>query len=196
MTVEELCNRLTDATQEETELLKFVIQQHDGQVRKYTGEPYAVHVISVANMVKLYGGDMMQVAAALCHDLFEDTECDKMQLIVALRFAGYNTIQSWNIIELVQDLTDCYSSEAFPTRNREWRKNKEAERLGKVSHRAQTIKYCDLLDNTSSIVEHDAKFAQVYLREKQNILSKMDKGHPELLERVKWQITVHQETAI
>ena len=44
-----------------------------GQTRKYTGEPYVVHPLEVANIVLSVGGTEAMVAAAMLHDVLEDT---------------------------------------------------------------------------------------------------------------------------
>jgi hypothetical protein len=53
---------------------------------------------------------------------------------------------------------------------------------------AQTIKLCDLISNTRSIVAHDEKFAKVYLAEKRELLEVMTKADPRLRERAIKQI--------
>ena len=62
--------------------------------------------------------------------------------------------------------------------NRATRKALSRERLSKAPEWVQTIKYADLISNTSSIIQHDAKFTQVYLEEKRLLLEVMDKGNP------------------
>jgi hypothetical protein len=52
----------------------------------------------------------------------------------------------------------------------------EAQRLGRASANAQTIKYCDLIDNTSSITTHDPGFAKTYMAEKAVLLEHMQCG--------------------
>ena len=47
---------------------------HKGQVRKYTGLPYIVHPIEVANILQTVNHTDDMVAAALLHDVVED--CD------------------------------------------------------------------------------------------------------------------------
>ena len=54
----------------------FAIAAHSaiGQVRKYTNEPYWIHLEEVANIVRTtYHTDAM-VAAAWLHDVVEDTQ--------------------------------------------------------------------------------------------------------------------------
>lgn len=52
--------------------------------------------------------------------------------------------------------------------------------MSKISVNSQSIKYCDLIDNTKSIVQHDPGFAKVYLKEKFDLLQAMDKGNNDL----------------
>ena len=47
--------------------------KHDGQLRK-SGEPYIIHPLAVATIVVELGMDTESVAAALLHDVIEDTE--------------------------------------------------------------------------------------------------------------------------
>ena len=49
------------------------LKQHDGQLRK-SGEPYIIHPLSVARIVTELGMDTQSVAAALLHDVVEDTD--------------------------------------------------------------------------------------------------------------------------
>lgn len=163
--------------------LDVVKQLHGEQKRKYTNEPYWTHCDAVAKIVTAYGGDPIMIAAALCHDVFEDTECEALVLSELLQEAGWSSAESWDIVRLVEELTDEYTSERYPNLNREWRKNKESLRLAEISPEAQTIKYADLIDNTSSIAEHDPAFARTYLEEKALYLWRMTKGLPSLYEK-------------
>jgi hypothetical protein len=90
---------------------------------------------------------------------------------------------SLDVLRLVKELTDIYTKENYPDVNRKGRKEMEAMRLGKVSSRAQTIKYADLLDNGMDIMSNDPKFGSVYLREKETILKYMNKGNQELYKK-------------
>ena len=44
-----------------------------GQMRKYTGEPYIVHPVEVADIVQTVAHTEVMLAAALLHDTVEDT---------------------------------------------------------------------------------------------------------------------------
>jgi guanosine-3',5'-bis(diphosphate) 3'-pyrophosphohydrolase len=153
----------------------FAQMAHTTQQRKYTGEPYYAHLAAVAEMVKLTGARDEMIAAAFLHDTLEDTPVKVEELRM---FFGDEVTQ------LVIELTDVFTSEDYPTYNREHRKRLERERLAGVSADAQTIKVADLIDNTASIVQRDPNFAKVYLREKAALIKVLTKAHPSLLAMV------------
>lgn len=156
-------------------LFGFVTLKHDQQKRKYTNEPYVTHVRAVADMAD--GKCAFGYEIGLCHDLLEDTDCTGAELTEALLRFGYDVPDAAIIFNAVCDLTDVYTSEKFPSINRKHRKLLEAERLHTVAPASQTVKYCDLIHNTGSIVEYDRGFALKYIPEKEQILSGMNKGN-------------------
>ncbi|RZJ85720.1 MAG: metal-dependent phosphohydrolase [Chryseobacterium sp.] len=169
-------------SERQTNLLNFVTVQHGEQKRKYTGEPYTVHLVAVAECAEQnhlqFGYEI-----GLCHDLFEDTACTDQQLRTALQEYGYNEKETDFILEGTWDLTDKFISADYPNFNRKQRKAMEVERLETISPNSQSIKYCDLIDNTKSIVQHDKNFARVYLQEKANLLKVMNKGDRSLYDQ-------------
>ena len=159
----------------QVQLLEFVKEQHGQQKRKYTGGPYWEHPLAVAG--KVFFIDKLAIEGALCHDLFEDTSCNFDRLFNKMVEIGYERDYAYDVCRIVTELTDVFTKEAYPYLNRRKRKEAEAKRLGEISPIAQTIKYADLIDNTSSIVEHDEGFAKIYLTEKRDILRYMVKGN-------------------
>lgn len=155
-------------------LLAFVHISHFPQKRKYTGEAYTVHLRAVAEMADKHGL-LFGYEIGLCHDLFEDTACTERDLRQFL-LRHYTFEETDFIINSVIDLSDVFTHEAYPQFNRAERKGLECQRMAKISPNSQSIKYCDLIDNTKSIVQHDPAFAKVYLKEKFNLLQVMDKG--------------------
>jgi (p)ppGpp synthase/HD superfamily hydrolase len=150
-------------------LIQFVKEQHGEQVRKYTGEPYFNHVYAVAVAAEK-SGVKYGFEIGLCHDLLEDTGCDYDTLINALiEFGCFPPAAIW-IADRVKELTDKFTTEAYPYLNRQLRKQCEALRLHTISREAQIVKAFDLIDNTSSIIQHDKGFAQKYIPEKRAIL--------------------------
>ena len=160
-------------------LLEFVKKKHGTQERKYTAEPYWLHLLSVAKIASAHVDGAVEIA--LCHDLLEDTSCDYQELQKFLEENGYTKQEAKHICDVTDELTDKYTKEAYPDLNRRTRKEKEAQRLGKISKLGQSIKYADLIDNTSSIVENDKHFAKVYVREAIDVLDQMRNGNVHLL---------------
>jgi len=162
-------------------LLAFVHLKHYGQKRKYTGEDYVNHLKAVAKMVD--GKCELGYEVGLCHDLLEDTDCTEEELKNALMRFEYGSKDSIFIFEKVRDLTDRYVPETCPTWNRTVRKKLEAERLWTISPEAQTVKYCDIINNSESILQYDAGFAKIYIPEMQEVLKGMNKGHKGLYKK-------------
>lgn len=153
-------------------ILDFATAAHAGQKRKYTDQDYITHPIEVASIVKEQGGDDNMIYAALLHDVLEDTPVTHAELRTILH--NILSIQSAeDVLSLVVELTDVYTKEDFPQMNRKMRKEFEALRLAYVSDRAKAIKRADIEHNSESIMEHDSKFAKVFLEEKKNLLEKM-----------------------
>ena len=146
-------------------VLEFATKAHTGQLRKYTGDDYIVHPVAVADLVERHGGSEAQIAAALLHDVVEDTDTTLND--IKEKFGE-------EIADLVYWLTDSSKPEDG---NRATRKAIDAARLADAPAEAQFVKVADLVDNTRSIVEYDPSFAKVYLVEKQNLLTKMTKIH-------------------
>ncbi len=151
-------------------ILDFAKDAHGDQLRKYTNDPYIIHPIAVANMVKDAGGDENMVNAALLHDVLEDTNVTHSELRMFL-FKWFVSVDASDILNLVVELTDVFIKEDFPNLNRRVRKKLEANRLSNVSNRAKQIKRMDIENNSESIMEHDPKFAKVFLEEKDFLLS-------------------------
>lgn len=164
------------------EIIELAKELHGDQKRKYTGEPYVNHTIQVAKIVKDYGGDDNMVYAAVLHDVLEDTPIRELELLDRL-LGILNTKDSIDVLKLVKELTDVYTKDNYPDVNRKGRKEMEAIRMGRISPKAQTIKYADLLDNGQDIMKNDPKFGRVYLKEKELILKYMNKGNQELYKK-------------
>ncbi len=168
-------------------LYAFCVLHHHTQKRKYTNDPYINHCIAVAEMAD--GKCNFGWEIGMCHDLIEDTECTELELYNALVRFSYFNVDAHFIKSAVMDLTDVFTHEDFPKANRAMRKELEAERLSKISYEAQTVKYCDLIHNTESIVQHDPGFATKYLAEKAAILKGMTAGNPEMFKLCKKSLT-------
>lgn len=140
-----------------------------GQTRKYTGEPYIVHPVEVAKIVESHGGSNAMIAAALLHDVLEDT---------SVTFDVLETEFGSEVAELVLWLTDVSKPEDG---NRSTRRALDRQHSAAAPAEAQTVKVADLISNTRSIVAHDPGFAKVYLEEKRLLLEVLTRADPTLL---------------
>ncbi len=154
----------------------FADTAHGQQLRKYSPERYIVHPVRVMETCREYEMELPILAAALLHDVLEDTKVDSHAIRKFLLTVMSET-ETEQTLELVTELTDVYVKDAYPQWNRDQRKLKEIERLSKVSPDAQTIKYADILDNTREITIKDPAFAPRFLGECLKILELADKGN-------------------
>lgn len=139
---------------------------HEGQTRKYTGRPYVEHCREVAYLCLKHGLPDEVIAAAWLHDTLEDTD---VELIDLVRVFPADVVA--NVV---------YMTDAATEGNRATRKAAECARLATGSPDQQSLKLADLIDNTSSIVEHDPKFAKTYLVEKRALLDALTDAKPSI----------------
>lgn len=139
--------------------------------RKYSLEPYDVHLKDVAEIVASAGGDPEMVAAAWLHDVVEDTPASFLD--IEREFGP-------ELAELVMELTDVSRPSDG---NRATRKAIDRARLAGVSGRAKTVKLADLIDNCRDVCKHDPEFARVYLTEMASLLEVLAEGDQTLYRR-------------
>ncbi len=147
--------------------------QRIDQRRKYTSQPYDVHLKRVAELVAEVSDDPEMIAAAWLHDTVEDTPATHHD--IEDRFGP-------GVAQLVYELTDISKP---GDGNRALRKAMDRDHLARASDRAQTIKLADLIDNARDICRHDPRFARTYLAEMAALLDVLDRGHPELRRRAR-----------
>ena len=151
--------------------LEFATLAHGVQKRKYTGAPYIVHPIEVMEIVKTVPHDDEMLAAALLHDVVEDTDVTIEEIVDAF---------GDDVASLVADLTDVSKPEDG---NRKLRKGLDRDHSAASSSRAQTVKLADLISNSADILVNDPKFAKVFLAEKELLLEVLVKGNVDLRDR-------------
>lgn len=163
--------------------MRFAIRVHgaNNQVRKYTGEPYWVHLEEVATLVRQYGGSEAAIAAAWLHDVREDTAIT--HLIIEQLFGE-------TVARLVDGVTDISKPEDG---SRAARKRLDREHLARQCDTCKTIKLCDVISNTSTIHERDPVFARIYLKEKMALLDALRGGNPELWQQAYLQVSSRLE---
>lgn len=139
--------------------------------RKYSLEPYDVHLKNVAGIVASVTDDPEMIAAAWLHDVVEDTPASFIDIE---REFGHG------LAELVGELTDVSQPSDG---NRATRKAIDRSRLAGVSSQAKTIKLADLIDNCRDVCGHDPEFARVYLTEMAALLEVLTDGDQTLYRR-------------
>lgn len=142
-----------------------------GQLRKYTQQPYQVHLKAVALMVAEVTDDEEMIAAAWLHDTVEDTEATFQD--IELEFGT-------EVTDLVSQLTDVSKT---ADGNRAVRKAIDRAHLAQASNRAMTIKLADLIDNCRDITRNDEEFARVFVTEMAALLEVLDGGDVTLYKR-------------
>jgi (p)ppGpp synthase/HD superfamily hydrolase len=157
----------------------FADKAHGAQLRKYTPERYIVHPVRVMEMCRVHHATLPVLAAALLHDVLEDTAVSQQQM-AAFLLTVMEEGEAKRTIELVVELTDVYTKKKYSRWNRRKRKEKEARRIEQTSGDSQTVKYADIIDNCREIAVHDPEFATVFLNECRMLLKRMPRGNPGL----------------
>ena len=145
-----------------------------GHMRKYTEDPYIVHPIRVAGIVRDYGGTYRQyslsqrrlddmISAAYLHDVVEDT---------CITILNIETTFGSAIAAIVDGLTDISVPDDG---NRATRKAMDRKHSAEATYEAQFVKCADIIDNASDIGEHDPSFNVVYCKEMVALLEVLDK---------------------
>lgn len=149
--------------------LAVATKAHEGQKRKYTGEPYIVHPMEVAEIVAVVTNDYHMISAALLHDVMED--CGETEQSLWDKGIPLGTI------ELVQWLTDVSKPEDG---NRKFRKEMDRKHTAESPPAAKTVKLADLISNSRCILQNDPNFAVVYMREKSKLMAVLMEGDEQL----------------
>lgn len=167
------------------EAMMFAREVHKDQRRKYTGNPYTDHLAEVAGIVATVASDHMgqhleaAYATAWLHDCVEDQNVslqeveDRFGVLVAIGVSGLSDTEIGN---------------------RATRKAASRQRLSMCAPWIQTIKCADLISNTASIVQHDPKFAAVYLEEKRLLLDVLRNADQRLLALARSQCAASAQT--
>ena len=152
---------------------QFAKKSHEGQKRKYSGEPYINHPVEVMQIVSTVPHTEEMLAAALLHDVVED--CGVLSGEI---FKEFGLWVGW----YVEDLTDVSNPSDG---NRAKRKEIDRMHTHQADPNAKTIKLADLISNSRSIVKYDKDFARVYIKEKELLLEVLTEGDATLYAQAK-----------
>lgn len=140
---------------------------HKGQKRKFTGEPYLIHLEQTAqHLHDATDGRAStdEFMAALLHDVVEDTPIELSEI-------GRNFGEK--VMGMVGELTTDMEEQVLKTK-----KVYLSEKINKMSEEAFTIKLCDRLSNVSAlpVKKVPIEFVDKYVAETIYILENLNRG--------------------
>lgn len=150
------------------EAMEFAKEVHKDQRRKYTGNPYFDHLAEVAGIAMSVGWHYAEIhpdkfmSVCWLHDCIEDqgvtlfTLKEMFGLDVALGVACLSNMNEGN---------------------RKIRMAAYKDQIVLSPSWVQTIKCADIISNTPGILEHDPKFAEVYVSECKSLVLAMNKAN-------------------
>lgn len=151
----------------------FAESAHEGQFRKYTGQPYFSHPARVAAEVFRMGFQSQMVAAAFLHDVVED--CGVWIETIESEFG-------LPVASLVFELTNKTKEMKLP---RAERKRIDRQFLRYASPQAKIIKLIDRIDNLSEMDGAPQDFKLLYSRESILLADVIGHVHPDLEVRLR-----------
>lgn len=135
-------------------------QAHNGQQRKYTYQPYIVHLYETASLVSsLNDSTQDEVIAAILHDTVEKGG-------ISLEYIKENFGDI--VFKHVTHLTDIATLEDG---NREFRLQKNWGHFSQGLPKTNNIKAIDILSNTRSTMLCDARYGKIYLEPIVNMMN-------------------------
>lgn len=149
------------------EAMQFARQVHMDQKRKFTNEPYCLHLAEVAGIVGAVTDNAEALATAWLHDTVEDQNVDLR--IIALPFGE-------KVAEGVEALSDVETGDHLE------QEAASRERLHAAAPWIQTVKVADIISNSSAVAQHDQDYARKYLAEKRAMLAVLDGADRRLVE--------------
>jgi (p)ppGpp synthase/HD superfamily hydrolase len=163
---------------------KFIIQcseyaekAHKGQFRK-NGGPFILHPARVASLVVMSGvGSCEAICAAWLHDVIEDCCEDTLFSLYTIKhnqrtlndFLDNNTSQDGNLIlKLIEALT-------FPEDEEKMKDQQKTEYYERMRDNdplcASTIKFCDRIDNLSTVDCFSKKDIEIYISDTEKMFN-------------------------
>lgn len=136
-------------------------QAHEGQYRKFSGQPYVEHPKRVAQIILRYKDSAeldMLLAAALLHDTIEDSSTSEEDI-----FHEFGP----DVLNIVAELTT--PTTVTKSEKREYL----AKKMTGMTSYALVIKLADRLDNCSDLRHATKQFRSSYIKETRYIISQL-----------------------
>jgi len=150
---------------------------HQGELRKYSLEPYIEHPRAVAAIIRSVPQHSWElIAAALLHDVLEVPEPARSFRIQVIRDELGEVV--------LQFVLEVSNPSRLEDGNRKVRKAIDRAHLAKASPGGQTLRLADALHNLHNLNNLSPTFAKLYAGEKQLILPLTLAGDPTLHSRV------------
>lgn len=153
--------------------LRIACNAHKEQFRKYTFEPYILHPIDVAEMLRKHEMPIHVIAAGVLHDVAEDTD---FTIEVIRSFFGDQ------VTEIVRGVTNTCNDKTLPRAERFWY---NLANLWQASGESHTVKYADIISNLRNFHEVNPEFKERYAAEKSIVLEHIKHGDPELYDQAR-----------
>ena len=130
----------------------FAIRAHEGQMRKQTDMPYILHPLESAAAAQGLTDDHEIIAAAVLHDVIEDTDCTKEEL--EKEFGE-------KISFIVNEVSENKRAHLPSEETWEARKQETVSRLKTSGIPVKTVVLCDKLSNMRSLHRDFRKIGEV-----------------------------------
>jgi len=146
----------------------FAKRKHADKKRKFSGELYYSHPVSVAERLMGFDelkDDMEVIASAYLHDILEDTESTYEEIV-----REFNR----DIADIVAELTsdeDLYKGD--PEHKARKKGDYLARKISQMSDKARLVKLADRENNVSDLDVCGSEFAERYARETKIILDQI-----------------------
>lgn len=151
-----------------------------GQKRKYSGEDYVTHPMAVAEIVAEYTDCEYAYAAALLHDVIEDTFITEEKLI-ALLTKYHSVYAASQVVPIVLGVTKVSVPEDGI---RAVRRALDHEHFAGGCTKSQLVKVADSLHNVKNMGVMDDGFRERYIPEKRIMVSMLDLAPTDLRNRL------------
>lgn len=150
--------------------LELAARYHAGQMRKWGNPPlpYITHPLSVAALVAEFDNEPDVLAAAVCHDVLEDTDCSRDELLSAIGERACGVVLALTNFKV-------YGL------NRAAQKALDRESLSLCGSITHLVKACDRLHNLLSLADAPESFRTMYLAESRLLFDVLADSLPEVL---------------